>query len=149
MKQFCLKNQINLRLYHNYFEKQSTGIKNGYRSLCSFPYNAKGQRIESDALFLMERNHQKRLFAVEFYNDEKVIRVMRALERYRLALSFGQPSESFGLESNTHVWFVFRKESMVSLVEKRLLADFKRRSFLPYFHFTALEEVLRGNGVPF
>lgn len=146
--QYCKKQNINLRLYHNYFEKTTTQTKNEIRSICSFPYNEAGHRMESDALFGINIDGKKKLFAVEFYNDEKVIRVMRALEKYRQALSIGNPSILFGMESNTHVLLIFREESMVWRVKKRLESDLRFEGFLPYFHLLSLEEI-QNEGISF
>lgn len=146
--QYCERNQIRLRWY-NYFEKESTGIANGYRSICSFPYDEKGSRLESDALFLIEKKSFKRLFVMEFFNDEKVIRVLRKLEQYRLALSIGNPSLMFGIESNAHIVLVFRFNSMIERVQKRLAEDTRFTAFLPYFHWVALEDIQREKGCRF
>ncbi len=132
--QFCDRNQIWLRRYHNYFEKQSTGIPNGYRSLCSFEYDTKGHRMECDALCGVELSGQKKIIAIELYNDEKVIRALKALEKYRQALSIGNPSLLFGVECNAHVLLFFRHQGMAKRVEERIHNDVKFTSFLPYFH---------------
>lgn len=138
VNQLCKKSGIEIRLYHNYFEKQSTGIANGYRSLCSFEYDSKGHRMECDALMGLEHNGQKRLRAIEIYNDEKVVRILRTLEKYRQALSIGNPSLLFGVQSNTHILLFFRQKSMVERVKTRLLEDARFTLFMPYIHLLAL-----------
>ncbi len=137
--QYCQESGIKLRLYHNYFEKQSTGITNGYRSLCSFEYNNQSHLMEADALCGIESNGQKRILAVEIYNDEKVIRVMRALEKYRQALSIGNPSLKFGVDNNAHVLMFFRHSSMIDRIRTRLAEDIRFKLFLPYIHLLFLD----------
>lgn len=145
----CSTQGIHLKSYSNYFEKVSTGKQYGYRSRCSFPYNTSGKYLEPDALFITEHQKVTKVYVVEFFNDEKVVRVLQKLEHYRQALILGNPSALFDVNFNTHILLVFRKPSMIELVQKRITGDPKRTSFLPYFHWLVLEEVLYGKGLEF
>lgn len=145
----CSTQGIALDIYYNYFEKVSTGKQHGYRSLCSFPYNPSGDYLEADALLVTGYKEVAKVYAIEFFNDDKVARVLQKLVRYRQALILGNPSQLFGVNSNTHVLLVFRKANMVELVQKRIIDDSKRTAFLPYFHWLILEEVLYGRGLDF
>lgn len=95
-----------------------------------------------DAIFLLtDPQGKKHLFAVEVYNGHDTKRVVRQLQKHRLAQEEGAISLAYGLNMGYRVLLVFDQENALRSALQRVRETPDFAEMAPYFAFQSLDGV--------
>jgi len=140
LSKWAAANDIDILYFQTYFDKLSSGKKNGYRAESAILIGQNDYLI-ADALCLLGGPRREELYALEMFNGGNTDRVHGSLFAHLQALNHGQPSKQFGLQYGSRVLCVFENENYKRLAMDRINADPRFKKAKTHFLFKSISQM--------
>lgn len=116
---------ITIDLYENDFDTiggNRSARKLESRTKITFPEGAHaGKFIIPDGAFILNTDHGKKFFLLEFHRGNDVKRIIKQLYYHAVALGEGLPSKKYSINKANRVLVIFEKNTVLNSVRKRMI----------------------------